>query len=62
MTVGALVLFQIYSARDDQAPDKPDTRERSRRGMFERDEEQHAIKPEETTRGRPEADREAPGS
>lgn len=47
VTVASLVLFQRYShrAKEDQKHHKPDTQQRSKREMFEEDQERHAIKP-----------------
>lgn len=46
LAVTSLVLFQRYShrAKEDQKHHKPDTQQRSKREMFEQDEERHAIK------------------
>lgn len=60
LTVASLVLFQRYShrAKEDQKAHRPDTLQRSKREMFQEDEEQHHIKPDEATHGPPEVDRE----
>lgn len=48
LAVASLVLFQRYShhAKEDKKHHKPDTQQRSKREMFEEDEERHEIKPE----------------
>lgn len=54
LTVASLVLFQRYSHRskEDQKAHRPDTQQRSKRDMFQRDEERHDIKPDEVERER----------
>jgi uncharacterized membrane protein YqhA len=61
LAVTALVLFQMYSHRvkEDQLRHQPDTQERSRLEMFQRQEERHEIQPEEVTHQAPATDREA---
>lgn len=61
VTVAALVLFQIFShcTKEDQKTHKSDTQQRSRRDLFQRDEERHNIKPDEVAHGRPDAEGQA---
>lgn len=55
LTVTSLVLFQRYSHRtkEDQKQHKPDTQQRSKREMFEKDEERHQLKQDEVQKSRP---------
>ena len=59
VTVAALVFFQFNSrrAKEDQKSRIPDTQDRSRRDMFEHQEEEHDIKPDELEPSRKEPGR-----
>ncbi len=59
LAVISLVLFQRYShhAKEDQKHHKPDAKQRSKREMFEEDEERHEIKPDASNERRGEDDR-----
>jgi uncharacterized membrane protein YqhA len=67
LVVGALVLFQMYShrAKEDQKSHHPDTQERAKAEMFQGNQEQHEIRPDETNgtadnSTKPDKAREAP--
>lgn len=62
LSVGSLVLFQRYShrAKEDQKAHKPDTQQRAKREMFEKDEERHKIKPGEGASARAVETKDAP--
>lgn len=55
LTVASLVLFQRYSHRNklDQKHHRPDARQRSKREMFEKDEERHELRSDEATQDAP---------
>ncbi|MGH7443795.1 MAG: YqhA family protein [Longimicrobiales bacterium] len=64
VAVAALVLFQFYSHRsnEDEKAHHPDTQERSRRDMFQRDQEQHDIRPDAAARRDRDAAHKDPGA
>ncbi len=55
VAVGSLVLFQRYShhAKEDKKHHKPEIQRRSKREMFEEDEERHEIKPDDAGNEQP---------